>query len=422
MMNYKLNVFLVLIFLSTACYFTLIQFFRYAADEDVSVVTFKELRLDSFSEDQYPSYTVCFYGWQGKIYMEDAESWNISFATPKVYYQYLSGISQFTKEIGNNSMDQANLIFSEIDFEDVIGELFYRVVKSFHIYGSTKIYGCTAFTNDGQRNLECKIPWFQKTYQTEQTVCYTRMFDQTTESSIRFERLMLHVPELIKMYVSVNIYVHQKGNLLEHMANNWIIKNLVDSRTRQYYSFKASQFARQLRQKRNDKQNSNQSFDQIVVYRISDIIVLRHRNKRDAKCNQIEMNVDESWRATIIKSFDCVPTYWNTFLVNSSTTSKLRPCTYNEYRNVTKYINGLKTFPSHYEVVSQNIIKSCKEVKRKVSVETKDIIWKTTTESSYLNLIFKYDEDYYMLVTNTKGFDGESLLSQVGGFIGNILP
>ena len=107
--------------------------------------------------------------------------------------------------------------------------------------------------------------------------------------------------------------------------------------------------------------------------------------------------------------------------MNTSTTSKLRPCTYNEYRNLTKYINGLKTFPSHYEIVSQNIIKSCKEVKRKVSVETKDIIWKTTTESSYLNLIFKYDEDYYMLVTNTKGFDGESLLSQVGGFIGNIL-
>ena len=107
-----MNVFLVLIFLSTACYFTLIQFFRYAADEDVSVVTFKELRLDSFSEDQYPSYTVCFYGWQGKIYMEDAQSWNISFATPKVYYQYLSGISQFSKGIGNNSMEHANLIFS----------------------------------------------------------------------------------------------------------------------------------------------------------------------------------------------------------------------------------------------------------------------------------------------------------------------
>jgi len=57
-------------------------------------------------------------------------------------------------------------------------------------------------------------------------------------------------------------------------------------------------------------------------------------------------------------------------------------------------------------------------MKRKVSVETKDIIWNKVRKNSYLSLMFRYDEDHYMEVKNTKDFDGESLLSQVGGFIG----
>ena len=58
---------LLVIFLVISCYFIAIQFFRYIADDDVSVVSFKQLQFDSLSEDQYPPYTVCFNGMQGKM-------------------------------------------------------------------------------------------------------------------------------------------------------------------------------------------------------------------------------------------------------------------------------------------------------------------------------------------------------------------
>ena len=132
----------------------------------------------------------------------------------------------------------------------------------------------------------------------------------------------------------------------------------------------------------------------------------------------MEMNSDELWRAAIMASFGCTPAYWDTFRINSATSSKLRACRYEEYRNLSQYINGLESFPRHYRNMSRHIIKSCTEMKRKVSVETKDIIWNKARKNSYLSLMFRYDEDHYMEVKNTKDFEGESLLSQVGGFIG----
>ena len=412
MMQFTYQFSLLVIFLVIACYFIAIQFFRYIADEDVSVVSFKHLQFDSLSEDQYPPYTVCFNGLQGKMYSEDTITWNSSLTTPKMYYSYLAGSPRFPKSIGNNSMERANLIFSEIRFEYVISTLFYRAVSNFYIYGATKIHGCTS-----QNIWECDIPWFQVTYQTERMVCYTRKFYGDVEGTIRFEKMILNISELIKMDVSVNIYVHKRGNLVEHLANNWAIKNLIDSKFRQFYSFNVVQFRKLLRQKKKNGNSSSQSFDQVAVYNVRDVIMLRHRNKRNSKCN-LEMNGDELWRAAIITSFGCTPAYWDTFEINSLTSSKLRACKYEEYRNLSQYINGLESFPRHYRNMSRHIIKSCTEMKRKVSVETKDIIWNKARKNSYLSLMFRYDEDYYMEVMNTKDFDGESLLSQVGGFIG----
>ena len=129
------------------------------------------------------------------------------------------------------------------------------------------------------------------------------------------------------MDVSVNIYVHKRGNLVEHLANNWAVKNLIDSKFRQFYSFNVVQFRKLLRQKKKIDNSSSQSFDQVAVYNIRDVIILRHRNKRNSKCNPMEMNSDELWRAEIMASFGCTPAYWGTFKINSATSSKLRTCT-----------------------------------------------------------------------------------------------
>ena len=412
-MNYKLNFILVAIFLVISFYFTSIQFLRYTADEDVSVVTFKQLQFDSLSEDQYPPYTICFIGLQGKMYSKDSISWNTSLATPKLYYSYLAGSPRLPKMMGKNSIKRANVIFSKINFEDLISTLFYRAVSRFHIYGATKVFGCRS-----QSLWDCEIPWFQVTYQTERMVCYTRKFFRDVESTIRFEKMILNVSELIKMDVSVNIYVHKRGNLVEHLANNWAIKNLVDSKFRQFYSFNGVQFRKQLGPRLKPKNAT--SFDQTAVYTISNVIVMRYRNKRVSKCDPMEINGDEMWRAGIMDRFNCTPTYWNTFIKNSSALSKFHSCSYKDYRNLSQYINGLESFPRQYQIWYQKVIKSCAEMKRKVFVDSKDIIYNNDRNVSYLSLMFRYDEDYYMRVENAKGFDEESLLSQVGGFIGNM--
>ena len=45
-----------------ASYFTTIQFIRYGKNEDLSLLSYRKLKFDSESKDQYPTYTVCFYG------------------------------------------------------------------------------------------------------------------------------------------------------------------------------------------------------------------------------------------------------------------------------------------------------------------------------------------------------------------------
>ena len=76
-----------------ASYFTTIQFIRSDKNEDLSLLSYRKLKFDSESKDQYPIYTICLHGrfGDGSIYNPDSQVWKSDFITYETYRRFLIG-------------------------------------------------------------------------------------------------------------------------------------------------------------------------------------------------------------------------------------------------------------------------------------------------------------------------------------------
>ena len=123
----------------------------------------------------------------------------------------------------------------------------------------------------------------------------------------------------------------------------------------------------------------------------------------------------------------CIPAYWKVFYPGTSKTKDLEPCKSNQYPDIpnsrTENLDQLPTIFREFSLQHQN---PCTEMRSAVSFNSKTFIndidvsqaERPAGYNKTLGLIINYEDTKYMEIKNTKAYDGETLLSQVGGFVG----
>ena len=106
----------------------------------------------------------------------------------------------------------------------------------------------------------------------------------------------------------------------------------------------------------------------------------------------------------------CIPTYWEKFVDVIKLTQPLPKCkTLNQYRHFSyqflTLLNKMDTIESLYT-------QPCTQMT--ISVTIRDV----EPEQGHLTLYVLYNQDVYKEIVNSKAYTTETLLGQIGGFVG----
>ena len=103
----------------------------------------------------------------------------------------------------------------------------------------------------------------------------------------------------------------------------------------------------------------------------------------------------------------CVPTFWEPLFNNTTWTTNFPKC-----KNSKQYRKIYLRFLSRLSKIGKDYVQPC--TKMKVSVANRD----RNSQPGQLKLYFLYNQDVYKEIVNTRAFTVETLLGQIGGFVG----
>ena len=153
-----------------------------------------------------------------------------------------------------------------------------------------------------------------------------------------------------------------------------------------------------------------------ITFAIGNVVILRKREDGLQKCDATLINEDEIWLKSVMEIVGCIPTYWATFVRNSIFEQKHGNCLQDQY-GLLKQDGYHKVQERLFRNVSKMYTNPCTEMERQVVLERR-LIKGYQSQSHLINLNFKYESNRYLEIKNMEAYDGETLLSQVGGFIG----
>ena len=383
--------------LAFASYFTIIQFIRYGRNEDVSVLSYRQLKFDSESEDQYPTYTICLVASYKTIVKRDSHVWTSNLVEYEAYKSLLKG------NLANAMSKKIIRKLSNINFEEVIIDHFNdRIITLF-----TKCNDITCFEvcREIGAYYECvsKNPFFIKSHQSPEETCYSRKFSYQPEYDLSTDTLFLNGSKLIELGLHLHIYVHQAGRFIRH------INTMNSPKVTEFYYW--------------ELQDLLKVYKQGLLYEltntINDVVVLRKREDSVEKCNKSLLNEDKKWRDEIKKMVGCLPAYWSTFESNSTLKQSIPYCSSDQYlylRGKIWWTQSQKFSKEYFKNISNLYTNPCSQMDNGIRTRSKRISNKS--KKLQLTLEFKYGKNRYLEIKNNRAYDDETLLSQVGGFIG----
>ena len=242
------------------------------------------------------------------------------------------------------------------------------------------------------RMVDSAIP-LKKSFQFPRKQCFSIDFKSGTkvkEFETRKELVMIQVQKLLELRLEVVVYVHRGGQLMRHiLTTNTPEIGVFDVRDRESF----------------DKKNKSQILEQTIS--IGDVVVLRRRENGNQKCNGSLFDEDQKWREVVANQIGCIPLFWTSFFENSAIKEK---CTEGQLRLYEEH----ETNPYLYKNTSKLYLNPCDEMQSRVQLDRK---WYSSTRNA-LKLNFKFASTRYLEILNYKAYSGESLLGQVGGYIG----
>ena len=352
-----LRIFFFLICMAITGYFAYLQFLYYVRNDDVASISYRN--FNDKQKDEYPIFTICFRSiYPNTIFKEEAFiDYNM---TSKSYEKYLSGIP----EDGNHIL--ADIIYDEVVF-NIHDKGYLNFLTSNSVKGNQKLF-----------EMLSMIPTFKDPF----AICYSK--------NISFQRNVRYVMDYVNLNTSLlyngfyrmDVYIHPRGQLLRSF-NKPSISQITPSQYKNGMKYE---------------------------FHINDVEVLRRREDSNTPCNKSLTNEDAYALGLIMKMSNCIPAYWSELAPALQLKKIFKICTLNKYLRITeKYtnmINGFSTPNSLY-------LHPCRNMK----------IYATKTATVGSNpqegeFYFKYDQDYYTEIVNARAYSFETLLGQVGGFVG----
>ena len=350
----------------------------YLSNEDLASISYQKFNKEE--KDAYPIFSICFLGYNGEIFKESLDVFQSKNVTISSYQKYLYGELE----------DYANQ-FSAIKFDDValdIIENYLLKTSEFTSQNGVK-WGQTYWNHPFQ---------MKRTLQHVAYVCVSKDISYRRDTKQYFDYLALNSSKLYETGINIYLFIHQKGRLYRQWnAISYIINP--------------------------DEKLKNGAYR---VFDIGQVDILRKRENSKMTCDKELEDEDEYILKHIILNAGCIPTHWENFAGNVGLNQTTRICESRTDYNSTnyQYWNTLQILDSPHSTKKQ----PCTEMVTLVTAkdETDNIkdcpfyffLYSRHNTSGVLYLQFNYLQDVYREIINTKAYTGESLLGQVGGFVG----
>ena len=347
--------FCLLVCLFSAGYMTYLQFKYYLDNKDLASISYRKFVKGENYRD-YPTFTICLMAPDGDIFKPSHNIFNSTNVTRKSYRDYLSG-----------NLEEHSGRFSAIKFDDV----------------AIDIGGGYLITSTGKLSQAAAGPLTMiPTFRDPSSLCISKQ-SFCEESKQLYDDIVLNSSMLYDGKLSVSFYVHQTGKVMRSLYGNSEMIFFLGP-------------------------------EKIVTNRIIDIVevdVLRKRNKSKIPC-QNTTDEDEYLMTQIIKSAKCIPTFLDRFAKRFGLNQTTRLCkSKKEYQEINNKIENIGRF---WDEDDSMFMPHCTEMM--TSITTKDETSKNKPDE--LRAQIYYHPDYYREIVNTKAYTSETLLGQVGGFVG----
>ena len=352
-----------LVCLSSACYMTYLQFKYYRNNEDLASISYR--RFNNDENDEYPTFTICFHGRKlfpmGNIFKKSHEIFNSTNATRISYQKYLRGL-----------LKKYPAQFSDAKFDDVTLDIKENLWISSWEY----------IRKNGSETSErlTALP----SYQDAEFICISK--DSSYRKDVQQVRDMvtLNSSTLYDAKLMVSVFVHQKGKLMRNFKRPDLI----------------------LRTTSDNKDLKNKIID------IGQVDILRKRETSKTPCDQNLKDEDTYIFRQMILKIGCIPRFWEKFAKIIALNQSTRIC-----ENSADYLRAKNQYNVAFDSLQTNdpIYKKPCTIMIAPTATGEDTFRPST---GILRLTFWYHLDTYRRIQNVRAYTSETLLGQVGGFVG----
>ena len=162
-----------------------------------------------------------------------------------------------------------------------------------------------------------------------------------------------------------------------------------------------------------------------ISFDVSQITLLKSRHDAENACNPDLNDEDMEIMKTLVqdKILGCRPLYWK----GLEAVGSMDECTeLLQYKHISETLNNFTSYekirkrftPPCKEMIIETNIQSRKGRKLKQKKFDRDQVSEEHETGLYLDLQFRYVNDRYQVIENSRGFTMESCWAGIGGFIG----
>ena len=346
--------------------------YKYSLDEDVSLVSYR--RFHAEKDNIYPSLSFCIIN----PFLEDRLKAHGKGINITSYSYYLQGLL----------WDERML---KIDYDNVTMSLFNNFVAVVvNLQNRTRIrgphlHGFSSFiSHPGWK------PHFHVSFRSAATKCFT--------VDIPF----VQNEPLLALDIELQNSIFSKGVRPEFEVFDGLNPD-TGGGFATYLHYPGQRFLSDSTMKHNWKPRANKLQQYAMNFRVKDIEVLEHRNKGKTPCTTDWKNYDQIVMDAIMKNVGCRPPHW--------TTAKMKNL------QLCSNVDDMKNFMRPTSVL-QNFIPPCQFIERIHYDYTEDDF--ATFANTFAMRVIHQPTDFRK-IKQTKAYDLESLVGNVGGYMGLFL-
>ena len=349
-----------------------ILFCKYQDNLDSSQVEMK--RFNESPTGRYPSFTFCIYAKEGLLFKKNVLE-NQFGLSQKNYYDLLSGKIQDI----HSRVNQINFDHVVIGIDDFLEE-FEAQNDAYEAY------------NAWTPSMDIPNSPFVSSYQDPTTNCYTYNTQYDKKLSLNALKIKFNITKFLDFLGKngkIYIQAHYPGQMIRDMKT---------------FLLKVS----------NWKTLSSKNGNNHISIQFQGVTLMRFRENAVDPCHSAHHEDDDSeWKEYVTQKIGCTPSYWNK---NYEKPLQI------ENNTICNNVNTLKFLKSYWPMdggihtneVFRNFTKPC----------SKMILFNNLNYVAYekspdvLKVKFRFREEFYQEILNSRGFGMDDLWASVGGYVG----